>query len=94
MRRYKLTSLHAISDAANVVHRVPEDLTMDEYGDFLSTMVNQAGSLWQIANPPPVLARLYTSDPDLSQACVQFVPPTPPNGSGTAGRHGPSRAEA
>ena len=74
VRRYKLTSLRAISDAADVVHRVLPDLTGDECREFISTMANLAGSLWQIANPPPALARLYISDPDLAQACVDFVP--------------------
>jgi Tetracyclin repressor-like, C-terminal domain len=74
VRRYKLTSLGAISDAADVVHRVLADLTEGECREFISTMANLAGSLWQIANPPPALARLYTSDPDLAQACVDLVP--------------------
>ena len=33
-----------------------------------------AGSLWQIANPPPALAQLYASDPELAQACVDLTP--------------------
>jgi AcrR family transcriptional regulator len=74
VRRYKLTSLRAISDAAGVIHRVLADLTEAECREFISTMANLAGSLWQIANPPPALATLYTSDPELAQACVDLVP--------------------
>ena len=74
VRRYKLTSLRAISDAADVVRRVLPDLTGDECREFISTMANLAGSLWQIANPPPALARLYASDPDLALACVDLLP--------------------
>jgi AcrR family transcriptional regulator len=74
VRRYKLTSLGAISDAAAVVHRVLADLTVDECREFISTMANLAGSLWQIANPPPALAALYASDPELAQACVDLTP--------------------
>src|ERR1700691_4656972 len=74
VRRYKLTSLGAISDAAAVIHRVLADLTVDECREFISTMANLAGSLWQIANPPPALATLYTSDPELAQACVDLMP--------------------
>jgi len=74
VRRYKLTSLGVISDAAGVVHRVLPDLTGGECREFISTMTNLAGSLWQIANPPPALARLYTSDPELAQACVDLAP--------------------
>jgi AcrR family transcriptional regulator len=74
VRRYKLTSLRAISDAAGVIHGVLADLTEGECREFISTMANLAGSLWQIANPAPALARLYTSDPELAQACVDLVP--------------------
>jgi AcrR family transcriptional regulator len=74
VRRYKLTSLGAISDAAGVVHRVLADLTVDECREFISTMANLAGCLWQIANPPPALVTLYTSDPELAHACVDLTP--------------------
>ena len=37
-------------------------------------MATLAGSLWQIANPPPALAELYASDPELAQACVDLEP--------------------
>jgi AcrR family transcriptional regulator len=74
VRRYKLTSLGVISDAAGVVHRVLPDLTSDECREFVSTMASLAGSLWQIANPPPALADLYRSDPELAHACVDLAP--------------------
>jgi AcrR family transcriptional regulator len=74
VRRYKLTSLGVISDAAGVVHRVLPELTASECREFASTMASLAGALWQIANPPPVLAELYRSDPDLALACVDLTP--------------------
>jgi AcrR family transcriptional regulator len=74
VRRYKLTSLGVISDAAGVVHRVLPDLTGDECREFVSTMASLAGALWQIANPPPALAELYATDPDLGHACVDLLP--------------------
>jgi AcrR family transcriptional regulator len=74
VRRYKLTSLGVISDAAGVVRRVLPDLTGDECREFVSTMASLAGSLWQIANPPPALADLYRSDPELAHACVDLTP--------------------
>jgi AcrR family transcriptional regulator len=74
VRRYKLTSLGVISDAAGVIHRVLPGLTAGECRDFVTTMATLAGSLWQIANPPPVLADLYASDQDLARACVDLVP--------------------
>ena len=74
VRRYKLTSLGAVSDAAGLVHRVLPELTEGECLEFISAMASLAGALWQIANPPPVLAELYAADPDLGHACVDLLP--------------------
>jgi AcrR family transcriptional regulator len=74
VRRYKLTSLGAVSDAAGLVHRVLPDLTAEECLEFISVMANLAGSLWQISNPPPALAELYASDPELAHARVDLAP--------------------
>ncbi len=74
VRRYKLTSLGAVSDAAGLVHRVLADLTAEECREFISAMANLAGSLWQISNPPPALAELYASDPALAHARVDLAP--------------------
>jgi AcrR family transcriptional regulator len=74
VRRYKLTSLGAVGDAADLIHRVLPELTEGECLEFISAMASLAGALWQIANPPPVLAELYATDPDLGHACVDLLP--------------------
>jgi AcrR family transcriptional regulator len=74
VRRYKLTSLGAVSDAAGLVHRVLPELAEGECREFISVMASLAGALWQIANPPPALAELYATDPDLGHACVDLLP--------------------
>ena len=74
VRRYKLTSLAAVDDAAAVVHRVLPDLTAVECGEFISAMASLAGSVWQIANPAPALAELFASDPALALACFDLAP--------------------
>jgi AcrR family transcriptional regulator len=74
VRRYKLTSLGVVNDAAALVHRVLPELTLAESTEFVATLASLAGSLWQIANPPPALAELYASDPALAQACVDLTP--------------------
>jgi AcrR family transcriptional regulator len=74
VRAYKLTSLGAVDDAAALVHRVLPDLSPAECTEFVATLATLAGSLWQIANPPPALAELYASDPALAQACVDLAP--------------------
>jgi AcrR family transcriptional regulator len=74
VRRYKRTSLGAVNEAAGLVHQVLPELTIGECTEFVATMASLAGSLWQIANPGPVLAELYASDPALAQACVDLMP--------------------
>ena len=74
VRRYKLTSLGAVGDAADLVHRVLPELTESECREFISAMASLAGAVWQIANPPPALAELYATDPDLGHACVDLLP--------------------
>jgi AcrR family transcriptional regulator len=74
VRRYKRTSLGAVNEAAALVHQVLPELTIAECTEFVATTASLAGSLWQIANPGPVLAELYASDPALAQACVDLTP--------------------
>jgi AcrR family transcriptional regulator len=74
VRRYKLTSLGAVRDVAAATHMVLPRLTVEECRELVSTLANVAGSLWQIANPPPALSELYASDPELAHACVELGP--------------------
>jgi AcrR family transcriptional regulator len=74
VRAYKLISLTAVAEAADVVGRVLPDLTQAECTEFIAALASLAGSLWQIANPVPALAALYASDPALAHACVDLVP--------------------
>jgi AcrR family transcriptional regulator len=74
VRRYKLTSLGAVDEAAAMVLRVLPQLTLAECREFVGALASLAGALWQIANPAPALAALYASDPDLSRACVDLAP--------------------
>jgi AcrR family transcriptional regulator len=73
VRRYKLTSLAVVADAARLVQRVLPELTVEECGEFVSTMAVLAGAWWQIANPPPALADLYAADPQLAGACLDLA---------------------
>jgi len=74
VRRYKLTSLGAVDEAASLVGRVRPDLTEAECGEFVAALASLAGAVWQIANPAPALARLYAAEPALSRACVDLTP--------------------
>ncbi|HEY1822610.1 MAG TPA: TetR family transcriptional regulator [Trebonia sp.] len=74
VRRYKLASLGAVGEAAAITARVLPGLTVAECLEFVAALASLAGALWQIANPGPVLAELYTSDPALAHACVDLIP--------------------
>lgn len=72
VRRYKLTSLAAVEEAAAVAQRVLPDLTVAECLEFVAALASLAGATWQMANPGPALAELYASDPALSRACIDL----------------------
>jgi AcrR family transcriptional regulator len=74
VRRYKLTSLGAVADAARLVRGARPELTEPECTEFIAAMASLAGALWQIATPPPALAALYEADPRLAGACVDLLP--------------------
>jgi hypothetical protein len=63
-----------VEEAAALVQRVLPALTVDEGREFVAALASLAGAVWQIANPPPALAELYASDPELGHACVDLVP--------------------
>ena len=74
VRGYKLISLGAVGEAADVVRRALPDLTEQECREFIAAIASLAGNLWQIANPVPALAAMFAADPDLALACVDLVP--------------------
>ena len=73
VRRYKLTSLGAVDEAAALVQRALPALTLAECGEFVSAVASLAGAVWQMANPGPALAELYASDPGLARACIDLT---------------------
>ena len=74
VRRYKLTSLAAVDEAAAIARRVLPELTLAECGEFVAALASLAGAVWQIANPGSALAELYAADPALARACVDLTP--------------------
>ena len=74
VRRYKLTSLAAVDEAAAIVQRALPELTLAECGEFVAALASLAGAVWQIANPVAALAELFAADPALAGACVDLTP--------------------
>jgi hypothetical protein len=73
VRRYKLTSLGAVEEAAALTQRVLPELTLAECGEFVAAIASLAGAVWQMANPGPALAELYAADPALARACIDLT---------------------
>jgi AcrR family transcriptional regulator len=73
VRRYKLTSLGAVDEAAAIAARVLPELTLAECGEFVGAIASLAGAVWQMANPGPALAELYAADPALARACIDLA---------------------
>jgi AcrR family transcriptional regulator len=73
VRRYKLTSLGAVDEAAAIAARVLPELTLAECGEFVAAIASLAGAVWQMANPGPALAELYAADPALARACIDLT---------------------
>jgi AcrR family transcriptional regulator len=74
VRRYKLTSLGAVEEAAGLVRGALPALTGGECREFIAAMASLAGALWQISTPSAALAELYETDPELVHARVELTP--------------------
>jgi AcrR family transcriptional regulator len=74
VRAYKLTSLGAVEDAASALEGPLPDLTAEDRRQLVSTLALLAGAMYQIATPPPPLAELYATDPNLGHALLDLEP--------------------
>ena len=74
VRAYKLTSLGAVQDAADALAGPLPDLGAEDRRQLISTLALLAGSMYQIATPPPPLAKLYVTDPRLGHAMIDLEP--------------------
>jgi AcrR family transcriptional regulator len=74
VREYKLTSLGSVQQAAAAIQSAVPELSLEQSYELIATIATLAGSVWQIANPPALLAELYASDPALAGACVELGP--------------------
>jgi AcrR family transcriptional regulator len=74
VRAYKLISLGAVADTAAALKRPLPDLPPEDRRQLVSTVALLAGAMYQIATPPPPLAELYTTDPNLGHALLDLEP--------------------
>ena len=69
---YKLTSLGAVDAVAKVLARPLPDLDAEARRELVSAVALLAGSMYQIATPPPPLAELYKSEPKLGHSLLDL----------------------
>jgi AcrR family transcriptional regulator len=69
---YKLTSLGAVGSVAGALAGPLPDLTEEERAELVSYAALFAGSMFQIANPPPPLADLYRREPKLGHSLLDL----------------------
>jgi AcrR family transcriptional regulator len=74
VRSYKLTSLGAVESVAVALAGPLPDLSIEDRRQLVSTIALLAGAMYQIATPPPALAELYATDPQLGHALLDLEP--------------------
>jgi AcrR family transcriptional regulator len=72
VRAYKTTSLGAVGAVAEALAGPLPDLSADERLEVISAVALLAGSMYQIATPPPPLAELYKREPDLGHSLLDL----------------------
>ena len=71
---FKGSLYEAIDDlAALLAHRQP-GLNLQRANQVIAAASMLAAGLWPWCNPPPVLAGLYVTDPDVVRSPMEFVP--------------------
>jgi AcrR family transcriptional regulator len=72
VRAYKTTSLGAVGAVAKTLAGPLPDLSAAERLELISAVALLAGSMYQIATPPPPLAELYKREPDLGHSLLDL----------------------
>jgi AcrR family transcriptional regulator len=75
VRGFKLTVLDAVDRIVQALTTALPGLTSTQAVDLVAGVTAMAAGLWQTANPPETLARLYAQDPRLGgHAAIEFTP--------------------
>ena len=72
VRAYKHTSLGAVGAVAEAVSRALPSLGVGRCRELVSTAALLAGAMYQISTPPPPLAELYVTEPELGHALLDL----------------------
>lgn len=72
VRAYKLTSIGSVEAVANALSGPLPDASEGERLEVVAMVSLLAGSMYQIATPPPALAELYTREPGLGHSLLDL----------------------
>lgn len=73
-RAFKRVVLGVVDDLGTAIAASGAGLTASEGAELAGAAGALAGTLYPMANPSPVLSRLYAEDPDIAAACPVFRP--------------------
>ena len=75
-REFKVEIVRIVGDLTEaLVGAADSKLSGEEALDLVGATTLMAGALWPIANPPPIIAALYASEPAIAAvACIEFAP--------------------
>jgi AcrR family transcriptional regulator len=71
---FKLTAVATAEDLGNLAARAGPGLSQADGRNLIAAVTALAATLGQYSHPPDVLAELYTADPRLAHAAVDFTP--------------------
>jgi AcrR family transcriptional regulator len=72
VRAYKHTSLGAVGAVAEAASPALPSLGVGRCRELISTVALLAGGMYQISTPPPPLAELYATEPELGHALLDL----------------------
>jgi AcrR family transcriptional regulator len=74
VREFKGSLYEAIDDLAALLARRQPGLDLERANQVIAATSMLAAGLWPWCNPPPVLAGLYVTDPEIVRSPMEFVP--------------------
>ncbi|MER5788137.1 TetR family transcriptional regulator [Streptomyces sp. NPDC001980] len=74
VRAFKVTTLAAVDRIADTLTSAMPSVSRSQAIDVIAGVTAMAASLWQTANPPETLARIYAQDPAFAHSPTEFAP--------------------
>ncbi|MFK0152659.1 TetR family transcriptional regulator [Streptomyces sp. NPDC090499] len=99
VRAFKVSALAAVDRIAHTLTSAMPSVSRSQAIDVIAGVTAVAAALWQTANPPETLARIYAQDPAFAHSPLEFAPRLERlvalllTGTAAAAEHGTGTAE-